>query len=296
LSLAALPFLEPEPSFARASRPLLGAYCGNDTDAILQFERWLGRKVDGILGYTGGANWDDFDGSVPWAMDLWSKLDRRVLWSVPLIPKGASLEEAAKGAYNDHYRKAADHLKTFRPKEEKLYLRTGWEFNGDWFPWTAKKNPQAFVGAFHQFVTTFRSASKRFLFEWNVNIGDTGMNPEDAYPGDADVDIIGMDFYWNTQWDPKDPVKAWEQARDRRYGLAWHQEFARKRHKPTAYSEWGIKEDTAEPYLREVKKWFDQHPVVYQTYWNSNSDYRGQLSQGQYPAAGAAYRSLFGKR
>jgi len=29
----------------------------------------------------------------------------------------ASLEEAAKGAYDGHYRKAAEHLRTFRPRE-----------------------------------------------------------------------------------------------------------------------------------------------------------------------------------
>ena len=47
-------------------------------------------------------------------------------------------------------------------------------------------------------------------FEWNVNIGDVGVNPETAYPGDAYVDIIGMDFYWNTAWDPNDPIDAYE--------------------------------------------------------------------------------------
>lgn len=296
LGIAALPALEPLRAETRTSRPLLGVYCGNDPDAVLQYERWLGRKTEGILGYTGGANWEDFDGSVPWAMGLWRKIDRRVLWSVPLIPKGASLEEAAKGAYDDHYRKAAGHLKNFRPRDPVLYVRTGWEFNGDWFPWSAQKDPGAFGGAFRRFAAAFRSASKRFRIEWNVNIGEAGMEkPEAAYPGDDHVDIIGMDFYWNTQWDPKDPKEAWEQARRRPYGLEWHQEFARKHKKPTAYSEWGIKENNAGPYLREVKRWFERHPVLYQTYWNSNADFPGELSKGQYPAAGAVYRELFGR-
>ena len=64
-------------------KPLLGVYCGNDPRAIVAFEAWLGRPVDGVLGYTGGASWADYDGSVPWAADLWRALDRRVLWSVP---------------------------------------------------------------------------------------------------------------------------------------------------------------------------------------------------------------------
>ncbi|MES2462593.1 MAG: hypothetical protein V4671_18575, partial [Armatimonadota bacterium] len=77
--------------------PLLGVYCGNDPRAVLQFETWLGRKVDGVLGYTGGASWEDFDGSVGWAANLWRGIDRTVFWSVPLIPKGATLAEAARG-------------------------------------------------------------------------------------------------------------------------------------------------------------------------------------------------------
>ncbi|MBW3625515.1 MAG: glycosidase, partial [Armatimonadetes bacterium] len=281
---------------ARTLKPLLGVYCGNDPDEVQQFERWLGCKVEGVLGYTGGADWADFDGSVPWAVQLWSKLDRPILWSVPLIPKGASLESAAKGDYNDHYRKAAGHLARFRPEDRKLYLRTGWEFNGDWMPWSAHGKPKAFAGAFRQFVQTFRSVSPRFAVEWNVNIGDTGMNPETAYPGDDVVDLIGMDFYWQIKWDPKDPEEAWKHALNRPYGLKWHQAFAKQHRKPTAYSEWGIQSNNAAPYLGKVKEWFDTHPVLYQTYWNSNADYPGKLSEGQYPRAGSAYRKLFGRR
>ncbi len=273
---------------------LLGVYCGNAPDDILQFESWLGRRVDGILGYTGHADWDDFDGSVGWAVGLWSGIDRRVFWSVPLIPTGATLDEAAAGTYDDHYRQAAETLAAYRPQDPELHVRTGWEFNGDWFPWTAQGKAQAFIGAFRQFVTVFRSVSNRFVFEWNVNVGDVGMNPEDAYPGDAYVDIIGMDFYWNTQWDPIDPSEAWSDVVSRTYGLQWHQDFAADHGKPTAYSEWGIMSNDGGPYIEQAKAWFESHDVVFHTYWNSNAAFTGKLSDGQYPNAGAAYREAFG--
>jgi hypothetical protein len=278
----------------RTKSPQVVVYCGNDPDEILKFERWLGGKVDGVLGYTGGADWADYDGSVPWAVGLWGKIDRRIFWSVPLIPKGATLEAAARGDYDDHYRKAAGHLRGFRPGDGRLNIRTGWEFNGDWMPWTAQKNPKAFAGAFRHFVRSFHSVSDRFLFEWNVNVGDVGMNPEDAYPGDEYVDLVGMDFYWQLKWDPKEPGKAWDNALTRRYGLEWHQKFAAAHRKPTSYSEWGISADNAAPYLEKAKQWFDRHDVVFHTYWDSNADYPGKLSDGQYPAAAAAYRRLFG--
>ena len=283
------------PSGAGAAAALLGVYCGNDPADVTQFETWLGRNVDGILGYTGSADWTDYDGSVGWAKGVWSALDRRVLWSVPLIPKGATLEDAASGKYDSHYTAAAKQLATFRPSEKVLYVRTAWEFNGDWFPWAAKGKEAAFIGAFQHFVKAFRAESTRFVIEWNVNVGDVGMNPETAYPGDAYVDIIGMDFYWNTDWDPKDPEAAWTSMRDRTYGLKWHQAFAATHGKPTAYSEWGIRSDAAAAYIAHAKDWFDTHPVLYQTYWNSNSAFPGQLSKDQYPAAGAKYKALFAK-
>ncbi len=273
---------------------LLGAYCGNSTTNLVAFEQWLGRPVDGILGYTGGASWDDFDGSVGYETNLWSPLDRRVLWSVPLIPTGATLEDAAAGMYNDHYKKAAQQLAAYRPQDGVQYVRTGWEFNGNWMTWTAQGKAQAFVGAFQQFVTTFRSVSNRFVFEWNVNVGDVGMNPEDAYPGDAYVDIIGMDFYWNLQYDPTDPEQAWSGKETEKYGLDWHQQFASMHGKPTAYSEWGVMSDGAGPYIDHVKAWFASHDVVYASYWNSNADFSGELSAGQYPNAGAEFQKDFG--
>ncbi|MFI5306311.1 MAG: glycosyl hydrolase [Polyangiales bacterium] len=276
-----------------SSGPLLGVYCGNSVADVQQFETWLGRPVDGILGYTGNASWSDYDGSVGWAVGLWGAIDRKVFWSVPLIPTGATLADAAKGSYDDHYRKAAMTLSTYRPQDGKLNIRTGWEFNGDWFPWTAKGGKaQDFVGAFQHFVTAFRSVSDRFVIEWNVNVGDQGMNPEDAYPGDAYVDVIGMDFYWNTQWDPKDQDMAWSYMVSRTYGLQWHQDFAAKHGKPTSYSEWGINSD-GPSYIANAKNWFDTHPVLFHTYWNSNTSFTGKLSDGQYPNAGAKYKMVF---
>jgi hypothetical protein len=260
---------------------------------VQQFEGWLGRPVDGILGYTGNASWSDYDGSVGWAAGLWGAIDRKVFWSVPLIPTGANLGDAATGAYDDHYRKAAQTLAAFRPQDGKLYIRTGWEFNGDWFPWAAQGNASSFVGAFQHFVNTFRSVSSRFVFEWNVNLGGS-MNPADAYPGDAYVDFIGMDFYWNTQWDPADPTQAWNQKVSTQYGLQWHQDFAKTHGKRTTYSEWGVMSNDGAIYIQKAQAWFLSHDVVFHTYWNSNASFSGKLSDGQYPTAAAAYKTAFG--
>ena len=121
------------------------------------------------------------------------------------------------------------------------------------------------------------------------------MNPEDAYPGDDVVDIIGLDFYWNTDWDPTDPEAAWASMRDRTWGLAWHQAFAATHGKPTAYSEWGVRSNSAGPYIDHARDWFAAHSVVYHSYWDSNADFPGQLSRGQYPDAAAEFRADFAR-
>ena len=156
----------------------LGVYVGNDPGAVNDFEQWLGHPVDAVMAYVGNADWGDFMGSAGWAAtQLWTQIDRPILWSVPLTVNGASLEAGAWGAYDDYFRSVANSLANFRPQDEHIYIRTGWEFNGDWFPWSAQGHEQAFIDTFHHFVDTFRSVSDRFVFEWNVT--NTGLPPED---------------------------------------------------------------------------------------------------------------------
>jgi hypothetical protein len=280
-------------------KPIWGVYVGNDVDGseLRFYEKWLGQPAGGILGYTGDANWQDFDGCVPWAMGIWAKDDRRVLWSIAFIPKGASLVEAARGAYNDHWKKMAEKLATWRPGDPVVYVRTAWEFNGDWFQYSSIKDPQDFVLAWKQFVSTFRSVSDRFRFDWCPS-GETG-HVEEAYPGDDYVDIIGLDMYDQYRWCKiKDPVERWDKVvLHGDHGLLWHQAFARAHHKPMSYPEWGACGNDAgdDPYfVEQMHQWFVENHVIYASYWDSNSVYFGQLSNNQYPLAAAKYKELFG--
>lgn len=280
-------------------KPIWGVYVGNDTDGtkLPAFEKWFGRPTDGILAYTGDANWQDYDGCTSWAMGLWSKDDRRVLWSIAFIPKGANLVDAAKGKYNDHWRKIAQQLATWHPNEPLLYIRTAWEFNGNWFHYNSRDNPQAFIGAWRQFVTVFRSVSNRFRFDWCPSGGTDHV--EASYPGDDYVDIIGLDLYDQYQWCKiKDPAERWDKvALHGDHTLLWHQAFARQHHKPMSYPEWGMggAESGDDPYFIEhMHQWFIENHVIYASYWDSNDAYAGKLSEGQYPLAAAKYKELFG--
>jgi hypothetical protein len=277
---------------------ILGTYGGNDPNEIRAFESWLGREVDAVHATVGSANWWDFTQSASWlANNLWSQIDRPVLWSVPLlVPNGSpSLAEAAAGKFNTQYTDVAHSLLESRANDDgPIYIRTGWEFNIEAFPWQAHGNEANFAGAFRQFVDSFRDVSDRFKFEWNMNVSWGPVDPAKAYPGDQYVDIVGMDFYWNPWWQGSDPNSAWDQMVKAPYGLQWLENFAAAHGKPTAYSEWGIQSDNAAPYIEKAHAWFDSHNVVYQSYWNSSVDGIGKLSDNHLPRAAAAYKAMFG--
>ncbi|WP_406857049.1 DUF4214 domain-containing protein [Alsobacter sp. KACC 23698] len=273
----------------------LSAYVGNDASDLAAFSHWLGRPVDHVLFYLNDWNWAAFDSSVPWAADLWKGSGADVIWSVPLVVQGASLEQAAAGAFDGHYKLAANALAQSADSSGPIYVRVGWEFNGDWMPWSAKGHEDAFIGAFRDLVQTFRGVSDRFKFVWDVNIGGSVIDPATAYPGDAYVDVVGTDFYYNLQWDSPDGHAAFQSKVNGPYGLQWQQDFAAAHHKATAVSEWGVQSDNAEGYIQDAARWFNDHGMVFQNYWETNAaNFNGQFHAGQNPHSGAAFKAAFG--
>ena len=310
LAVPIAPFAEPKPV------PLLGVKVdGHEPqdflDNLAQFEKWFGRPVDAVLSYAAIGSWKELEGTVARNAGFWAKADRTVLFSIPLIParttgkEKATLADAGKGLYNDHYKTLAQTLARFRPGDKVIYVRTGWEFNGGWFPWTVHGGRgDDFIAAFQQFVTTFRSVSPRFRFDWCPVWGDQvrGNNGKpaslaDFYPGDEYVDVIGLDVYNETKYTKvADPVKRWQFYLRRGHGLNWHRDFAAKHGKPMSFPEWGGVGTAGDDvyFIEHFHKWIMDNNVVYHTYWNSNSSYRGKLSTDEYPEAGARFRELFG--
>ncbi len=292
-------------------QPLQSIYMGNGdgtkesfNELIDNYEDWLGHDLWAYSLHTGNRDWADWSGSLNWLLNLTEDIhqDHQVLWSIHLIPvTQASMAEAATGAYNQSYMQAAQRLVegSAHTGDEPIYIRTGWEFNAYWARKSASAvgQEQEYVGAYQQFVESFRAVSDRFVFEWTPNIGTDGsVDVEAAYPGDKYVDIIGMDFYWDSQswWSTQDPVAAWNYMLTQPYGLNWLVEFAEQHGKPIGISEWGVNSNNAAPFIELAQQWFEDHNVIYQNYWESNADFAGKLSDGQYPDTADVFLNTFG--
>ena len=117
------------------------------------------------------------------------------------------------GAYNLYFITLAQTL--VAGGQSNAYLRLGWEFDGSWMAWAAT-TPGAeasFAAYFQQIVTAMRSVSgEQFRFVWNPDAGaftQSGYSVAAAYPGNAYVDVIGLDAYDQSWATPQTPANAW---------------------------------------------------------------------------------------
>jgi hypothetical protein len=272
-----------------------GVYVGSEVYQLTNFETWFGKPADSVAIHTGRANWLDYETSIDYSVRNWANAGHDLTWTVPLFANGATMSAAATGAYDSYYVQAAQKLAAGLSGTGPIYIRTGEEFNGAWFPWAANGHEADFIASYHHFVDAFRSVSSRFKFEWNVAVGDNGMDPTKAYPGDAYVDVVGMDFYYKASWDGPnaDPLAAFNNMVTRKWGLQWLEDFAAAHGKPTAYAEWGVVGDKMGAYIEKAAAWFDSHNVLYNNYWNSNADTPAMLSNEQYPSTAVSFREAF---
>jgi hypothetical protein len=176
-------------------------------------------------------------------------------------------------------------------------LRLGHEPDIRWYPWSIHGgNADVYIDAFRHAREVFRSVSPGFLVDYNVN-GDA-LRPYPgfpnrltaAYPGDAHVDIIGVNAYNRQPWPET-------QAR-----LDTVAAFAAAHGKLLSVPEWGVWKNTTGDdvaYIERMHAWFLAHPVLYQGYfWRYlNSDFDPSVIDGvsyAAPNAKARYRALFG--
>ena len=135
----------------------LSMVAGPTTSYLEQQESWLGGKLGSVSVFGGQADWADWSNSLSSSMGTFGQTGKDILWSVPLIPSGATLGAAATGAYDDKYLALAKKFVATSGNDDQIYIRLGWEFNGtDWNTWSAVGQPQNYVQAYQHVVEAFR--------------------------------------------------------------------------------------------------------------------------------------------
>lgn len=241
------------------------------------YPAWLNRTVIWAEDFQPRETWDGIEGP-SWQLNPWSKWvnekpGRRWILSVVILPgdwdgKGpkqgqeagvpVSLEEGAKGTYNEHFRKLAENLVKYNLGN--TILRLGWEFNGGWYTFRAlnAQKAEAYAAYWRQIVTTMRSVegAGNLKFVWNPTQVWIPYPLEKAWPGDEYVDYVGVDVYddsWAPDTYPLPPnastdqvqairEKVWDKIlNDPNHGILAFKSFAERHgNKPLTFPEWGV--------------------------------------------------------
>jgi hypothetical protein len=283
----------------------LGDYAGyGNPDGLIDFELATGAHLTYATDYLersqGWAGMDEAPGA-----SAWSGSGFRLVLGVPILPGVGTLAQGATGAYDQYFATLAKNLVS--GGESGAILRLGWEFNGNWFPWSVQTSADAanFVAFWKQIVTTMRAArGEHFTFVWNPNgASPTSYTPDQAYPGNAYVDYVGTDDYDNFWGTPFTPAAAWANQLSQQWGFNWLASFAASHAKPIAIPEWsdeyrsdghGLGDDPS--FMDHMGAWFVSHTVAFADIWSfdSSSTYRNNILDGTFPNSLAEFKVDFG--
>ena len=198
--------------------------------------------------------------------------------AVPLFPDDGNLAAAARGDYDEQWRKLGAMI---AKKYPTAYVRPGWEMNIHNWKWSANpENVGQFKEAFRRASINLKKTGPKLRIVWNVNEGkgDTLPDATMAWPGDDVVDIVGMDAY---DWNPPYDAKGWETHKTKDQGWDYWGNFARQHGKKFALPEWGViagSEDSGgdnPKFIDYAYGWMRQNVdiMAFETYFDEEADY-----------------------
>lgn len=267
--------------------------------AFTSFGTWLGKPIYQAMAFANGTSWSNLLSNVTLYAGLGATFP--IHWSLAIPSDGTTtLAQVVAGTWDSNFTSIATTMLGARPNDARIPVRIFWEFQFSVYPWYAVGNEAAFIAAFQRIVKLFLAVSNKFRFEWCPNIttvvNGTAYNPALAWPGASYVDVIGMDFYYNPNFDSPTPATAWNDKLTSTYGLNWLTAYATTNGKAVGVGEWGIGQDNAQAYVDAMYNWVLANNVAYFNYFdiNNGSGFQDQLSNNQYPASGAEFIAKFG--
>ena len=292
------------PVAATAGVPAVFVYRGagcTGRDRMAPFISLLGRNANGVTEFTETSDWAHMLSSLTWSTQCWNGKYKMAL-AVPMLMSTGTLAAGANGDYDAQFVALGKIL--VANKQPNAVLRVGWEFNGNWYRWSAANDPANFVTYFRRIVAALRSVpGQNFRIAWNPTIGQQAIAPDQVWPGTDVVDYVGVDVY-NQSWSAgdADPTSRWNYVLNQPYGLAWLKTFAAKMGKHIVIPEWGTGtrpdghgagDDPL--FVSNMTAWMTKNNVTYHGYWDYDaSDYNAEISNGAQPKAASAYQASVG--
>ena len=183
-------------------------------------------------------------------------------------------------------------------------IRLGSEMNGTWNTGslgTTVAQWHQWAECFAQEVQAMRGArGSHFLFDWNISANYREIPLADFYPGNAYVDIIGIDIY--DEGDPDRPIPPvgnrarWADIAAEPEGIDVVEAFAAAHGKPLSFPEWAtfVTQSNDANYVAGMGAFIATHDVAFQSWFDVGDDGVAQLSRSQAPISLAAYKKAFG--
>jgi len=279
----------------------LGGMSGLNAGTQAQANAWTsfrGTPVNVVLTFSDRSSWSTM--THPWVGSNFASFRGTWVISQPFFPTGqGSISACASGAYTSRWKEFGGWLVS--QGRGNSIVRLAWEFNGDWFPWSTRNDPSHWVSCWRQVVNAVRSTSPTTRFDWAMNAHSGGAY--DFYPGDAYVDIVGIDAY--DMWPPSTDEASWDKQCNDPTGLCGVIAYARSHGKKFSVPEWAV---VSKPgghgggdnpfYIQKMYDTFSANADVlsYQSYFNDPSSGNVQsslVSPVQNPNAAALYARLF---
>jgi hypothetical protein len=281
--------------------------------ADTSFETETNSTTNCLIAYLNGAqNWSQWE--TPWitgpqyGFTQWvaeAPQIRQLVLQVDLIPD--SLENIAnplsweQSCANGDFNAYATQLgvSLVAAGLQNSVLRLGAEMNGKWeadFIGTTTTEQHLWAMCFANEVTALRQATgENFLIDWNPNACVENIAYTNFYPGNAYVDILGLDLYDVGCGAPKTPLD-FKQLSNEPAGLTSFEAFAKAHKKPMSFPEWGLARSPSgdDPgYINGIGLSVAGRDFAFEAYFNAGAGDSLALSTST-PRSLAAFQKWFG--
>jgi hypothetical protein len=282
-----------------------------DAAHVTTFCTARGRACKVAQTYTDRTSYDAMTSGTSWTFTFFDSFAGALVVSQGLVPDGGEddLAGCAAGDYDAYWKNFGSLMVKYGRGDS--VVRLGWEMNEATMAWRAT-DTDTWISCYRKAADAIRSTDPHVILDWTINAHGTpsglcGGVSTNCYPGDAYVDIIGIDNYDHY---PAATSKAvFDRAAAAQDGLTWLYSFAGKHGKLFSVGEWGVVEgagggsDNAN-FVTWMHAWFAAHAadLAYEAYFSNcdsggvqSSLFRTDTGCTRNPESEKTYKSLFGE-